>query len=101
VSGVSDKQVDLAPEAILEIEEAFDWYLERSPGAAEAFLVEIDQGLTLITTSPGLWPLFEAGARKYVLPNFPYNLIYREAADEIKVVAVAHHKRRPRYWIGR
>lgn len=101
MGGVSGKRIDLAPAAILEIEEAFGWYLERSPGAAEAFLIEIDQGLALVVASPGLWPLFEAGARKYVLPNFPYSLIYREAVDEIKVVAVAHHKRRPRYWIGR
>lgn len=101
MGGVSGKRIDLAPEATLEIEEAFDWYLERSPGAAEAFLVEIDQGLALIAASPGLWPLFDAGARKYVLPNFPYNLIYREVEDAIKVVAAAHHKRRPRYWVGR
>ena len=98
---MSVARVELAPEAILEIDEAFDWYLEKNPRASEAFLAEVDHGLTLISVSPQLWPFFEPGARKYVLPSFPYSLVYREVENGIKVIAVAHHKRRPRYWTSR
>jgi plasmid stabilization system protein ParE len=40
--------------------------------------------------------------RRFVLPRFPYSLIYRHlGADEVRILAVAHQKRRPRYWTGR
>ena len=92
---------DYLPEAVREIEDAFDWYLERSPRAAESFLREVDRAASLIASSPQVWPRFEAGTRRYVLPKFPYSLIFRERDDRIEIVAVAHHKRRPRYWRGR
>jgi len=35
------------------------------------------------------------------LTRFPYSLIYTESGDEIRILAVAHHSRRPGYWRGR
>ena len=98
---MSDPRVDVLRQARSEIDEAVDWYSDRSARAAEAFLRELDQGVRLIAQSAGVWPAFEAGTRRYVLPRYPYSIIYRERADGIEVVAVAHHKRRPEYWVGR
>jgi toxin ParE1/3/4 len=39
--------------------------------------------------------------RKFGLRRFRYNLIYAVDADEIVIVAVAHHRRRPDYWHAR
>ncbi|MGZ0076958.1 type II toxin-antitoxin system RelE/ParE family toxin [Methylomonas sp. ZR1] len=33
--------------------------------------------------------------------GFPYNVIFREVEDGIQILAVAHHRRRPLYWLGR
>jgi hypothetical protein len=33
-----------------------------------------------------------------VLRRFPFTIVYREAAQGIEVIAVAHAKRRPAYW---
>jgi plasmid stabilization system protein ParE len=41
------------------------------------------------------------GARRFVLHDYPYNLIYRVTPEAIIIVAVAHHSRRPGYWAGR
>jgi hypothetical protein len=30
--------------------------------------------------------------------NYPFDIVYRENADEIEIVAVAHHARKPMYW---
>jgi plasmid stabilization system protein ParE len=98
---VSSAKVEFTPEALWEIDDAFERYLERSHRAAEAFVREVDRAVALIASSPTIWPYFEAGTRRYVLRRFPYNIIYREILAGIEVVAVAHHKRRPRYWIGR
>jgi hypothetical protein len=40
-------------------------------------------------------------ARVLALHNFPYSLVYRIQGDEIRIVAVAHHSRRPGYWVER
>jgi hypothetical protein len=36
-----------------------------------------------------------------VLKRFPYDIVVRELSEEILVVAVAHHSRRPGYWRDR
>jgi len=98
---VSSAKVEFTPEALGEVDEAFARYLERSRQAAEAFVREVDRAVALVASSPTIWPHFEAGTRRYVLRKFPYNIVYREIPTGIEVVAVAHHKRRPRYWIRR
>ena len=39
--------------------------------------------------------------RRYVFRVYPYSLVYRLAGDEVTIVAVAHAKRKPGYWIAR
>jgi plasmid stabilization system protein ParE len=98
---VSAARVEFTPEALREIDDAFEWYFERSLKAAETFIAEATRALSLIASSPAIWPDFESGTRRYVLRKFPYSVIYRELNDGIEVIAMAHHKRRPRYWRGR
>ena len=99
---MSDAKVEFTPEALREIDDAFEWYFERSLQVAEAFVQEVDRAVALIASSPTIWPYFEAGTRRYVLSrNFPYDIVYREISAGIEVIAVAHHKRRPRYWLRR
>jgi plasmid stabilization system protein ParE len=98
---VSGAAIEFTPEALREIDDAFEWYLERNARAADAFVREVDSAVALIASSPTLWTHFEAGTRQYILRKFPYTLVYREVPTGIEVVAVAHHKRRPRYWIRR
>lgn len=95
---MSSEQVEYFPEARQELEDAFGWYLERNLQAADAFLREVDRAVAIIAAAPKVWPRFEAGTRRYVLQRFPYNVVYRETGRGIEVVAIAHHKRRPRYW---
>jgi toxin ParE1/3/4 len=98
VSAASDAKVEFTPEALREIDDAFEWYLERNSNAAEALMREVDSAVAWIARTPAVWPAFELGTRRYILRRFPYSLIYREIPDGIEVVAVAHHRRRPRYW---
>ena len=98
---MSAARVELTPEALREIDDAFEWYFERSIQAAESFVGEATNAFALIASAPTIWPHFEAGTRRYVLRKFPYSIIYRETQGGIEVIAIAHHKRRPRYWRGR
>lgn len=98
---MSDARVDWTPWAVRELEAALDWYLERSRRAAHAFAREVDSAVTIIASAPQVWPRFEAGTRRYLPRRYPYSIVYRETAQGVEVIAVAHHKRRPLYWRDR
>lgn len=89
------------PEAIAEARAARQWYASRSAGAAEAFVAELDVALDRIGEAPRTWPPYLAGTRRYLLRRFPFFVVFREVDDRVQIVAVAHARRQPGYWIGR
>jgi plasmid stabilization system protein ParE len=93
--------IEVLPEARLEIEDALEWYLARSVPAARRFIEVLDNALQIISQKPGVWPSFEAGTRRYVLDRYPYSVIHRQCDDRIEVVAIAHDRQKPKYWVGR
>ena len=87
-----------------EAEAAVRWYNERVPGLGDDFRVELLGAVDRIVRAPTLWPLsaFDRRARRFLLPRFPYGVVYVLAPDaSIVVMAVAHVRRRPRYWVSR
>lgn len=95
------RQLRIQAPAQEEINQAFNWYFERSPVAAGAFLAEIDACMSHIVEHPQLYPAYTTNTRRRVLSRFPYSVIFQEQEEFILVVAVAHAKRRPGYWQGR
>jgi len=95
------KPVAIHPAALAELRSAILWYLERNETAAFNFAVEVDRAVALVVQSPARWPAGERGTRKFVLQRFPFAIVYRELADSIQVLAVAHGRRRPGYWQDR
>lgn len=39
--------------------------------------------------------------RRVLLSKFPYAVLFLELADDIRIIAVAHLKRDPEYWLNR
>lgn len=92
------RSVELHPEALGDARSAYDWYFERNPSAAAAFLAEIDRAVEEITEAPERWPRFLFGTRRFVLRRYPFSVVYRVSGGTIQVVAFAHGRRRPGYW---
>jgi plasmid stabilization system protein ParE len=84
-----------------EINEAADFYDLECPGLGSVFIDEIQKAIERIAEYPEAAPLIRARVRKRALINFPYFLMYSVRQDEIRILAVAHQKRRPFYWYGR
>jgi plasmid stabilization system protein ParE len=85
-----------------EFTEALCWYAERSQRAAEGFDAEFDKALEAIRANPCQFPLCDERHRYYLMNRFPYQIIFREEpGNEVVVIAVAHAKRKPRYWARR
>jgi plasmid stabilization system protein ParE len=89
-------------EAWLDAQEARDWYAARSPFAARGFLLELADAVNAALAAPTWYPRGRANTRRYSFPGrYPYTLVYRLDGDEVEIVAVAHHKRDPDYWLHR
>jgi plasmid stabilization system protein ParE len=100
------KAVRLSDEAIDELLEAATWYRSRRPGLDSEFLAEVDRVLPLIGSSPASFPRLldlpkDLVIRRALLPRFPYAVIFMDLGEHIRVLAVAHAKRRPGYWLDR
>ncbi|WP_414717439.1 type II toxin-antitoxin system RelE/ParE family toxin [Steroidobacter sp.] len=76
-------------------------YEARAPGLGEDFILEVERVTAVLTELPPLGEKLDGVHRRIPLRRFPYGLIFRFDADIIRVVAVAHRRRRPRYWAPR
>jgi plasmid stabilization system protein ParE len=95
---MAPRQIDVHPEAVAEARAAAQWYRERSGLSADAFLAELDRAVDRIAENPERYPHYVRGTRRYFLQRFPFYLVYREVAEKLQIVAIAHGKRRPGYW---
>jgi len=94
-------EIRLHPTAEQELRAAYLWYLERNGIVAEALQLEIDHAMAVISESPNRWPRLTESERHYVLPRFPFSLVYRVEPQFVEVIAIAHQKRKPGYWSKR
>ncbi len=89
------------PAAEVDLNEAADWYEARREGLGLEFSQEVRKKIATLLEAPERWRLVN-GTRRVLLGRFPYAIVYREiSSDEIELVAVAHFKRRPKYWARR
>ena len=89
-------------EASQEVREAYLWYAECDRKTARLFAGEINLAIEKIRQSPERWPRYDGSVRRYVLHGFPFQIIYYlDAASTVYVLAVAHTRKRPGYWMRR
>jgi hypothetical protein len=98
---VARSRIAFHPEAADEILQARSWYRERSRRAEEGFLIELSHAIRQVTVAPLRWPRYKANTRRYVFARYPYSLVYRSYGDLVRVLAVAHDKRKTGYWTRR
>lgn len=84
-----------------EINEAADFYDLESPGLGSVFIEEVERAIENITQFPDAAPSIRGRVKKKALLKFPFSIIYSVKPDEIRLLAMAHQKRRPFYWRGR
>ena len=95
------RRLHFNPLAEAELFEAARWYDVRSPGQGGAFVAAVREATTRVMEAPRRWRLVR-GTRRYKMGRFPFAIIYRETSEEdVEIVAVAHVKRRQRYWSRR
>jgi toxin ParE1/3/4 len=92
----------VSPEADRELTEGALFYAhEGGAEVALAFIAEYERVLELLCAQPELGARWRSGRRRFPVRKFPYSIVYYVRGEEIRVIALAHHRRRPGYWAAR
>lgn len=89
-------------EARRETRQAVAYYEEQRENLGRELRIEIEAAVHRLRQNPQIYPFHDnQGIRKLVLRRFPFTLFFVELESTFWIAAVAHHKRRPGYWMGR
>jgi len=93
------------PLARRELLDAVAYYDNESSGLGSAFLDAVHNVVERLETHPHSGTSVDRQNRRGLVSRFPYQVIYQldrsAPADRLFILALAHSKRRPRYWAGR
>jgi plasmid stabilization system protein ParE len=88
-----------------EIDDAAAYYEAHREGTGARFIATVFATLDLLREHPHAGRPVQARRpdvelRQIKTPGFPYSIVYwyRSSVPEVLVIAIAHARRRPRYW---
>jgi plasmid stabilization system protein ParE len=88
----------LAPEAELDIAEAYAWYEARRPGLGEEFLSCVEACSEAICRTPDMHPVARESYRRALVRRFPYAVFYEYGRGRVTVYGVLHTAGDPDKW---
>lgn len=94
-------RIEFHPAALQELIDTVRYYETHLPGLGTDFKNEVDRSLGLLNENPDIGGVVEAPYRRLLLDRFPFAVIYRAGESTLRILAVAHQRRRPGYWKGR
>ena len=94
-------KLEFFPAAERELMEAADFYESKLRGLGIEFVEELERVAAVLMELPSLGERLDRIHRRVPLQRFPYAIIFRVDGEIVHVVAVAHRRRRPRYWTPR
>jgi hypothetical protein len=97
------REIEILAEAAQEAAEAARWYERERPGLGAEFQAAIEVAMDLLEESPvpsvpATGSAANRGVRRLILRRFPFDLIFVHSRSLVRVIAFAHHSRRPDYW---
>jgi len=90
------------PAAEAEHLESVAYFESKRPGLGASYLDEFEGIISNICNAPHRYPIeTQPDIRRIRMKKFPFTILFRKTSDDIQVLAVTHHRRRPQYWPGR
>ncbi|TFH32196.1 MAG: type II toxin-antitoxin system RelE/ParE family toxin [Myxococcales bacterium] len=91
------------PDAEAELQSAALWYEEKRHGLGIEFVAVVDRAFQSVLENPEACSVWRPDRlyRKRSLKRFPYIVFFGVDEATVEIVAVAHAKRRPGYWLNR
>ena len=82
--------------------EAIAFYESRQIGLGAAYLAEFEEIMVNVVSAVHRYRIKrKPNIRDVSLKQFPFTIIFREVGGDVQVLAVAHKRRRPDYWVKR
>jgi toxin ParE1/3/4 len=94
-------KVEFFPAAENELSEAAEYYEAKVRGLGIDLILEVERIVAVLIEIPSLGEKLDPVHRRISLRRFPYGIIFRRDGDVVRVIAVAHRRRKPRYWASR
>ena len=91
------KEQSFHHEASAELEATVEFYESRLEGLGIRFLAAVESAIERISAWPESESPLSESLIKMIVSGFPYSIIYRETENQILLLALAHHYRRPGY----
>jgi plasmid stabilization system protein ParE len=88
----------IAPEAELDIAEAYVWYEGRRIGLGEEFLGSVDAAMERICRHSLIYPVVYETYRRALIRRFPFAIFFESTETTVIVYAVFHTARDPQKW---
>lgn len=92
------KRATFHAEADAEVIEAARYCEAKAPGLGLSFLLDVEDAVRQVRTHPEAYQVIAGDVRHSLLRRFPYSILFAFEPDRIRVLAVAHQRRRPGYW---
>jgi toxin ParE1/3/4 len=93
-------------EADAEYRLAGRWYEARREHLGIEFFDAVDATIDQITAMPGAGAMVrqlpaDLTVRRRAVQRFPYHVVYLELPTHVRILAIAHDRRKPSYWNDR
>jgi plasmid stabilization system protein ParE len=90
------------PAAEAEHLETVAYYELKTPGLGATYLANFEVVMKIICAAPHKYPIAQRpDVQRKRMDKFPFTILFRVVHNSVQILAVAHHRRRPTYWLGR
>jgi toxin ParE1/3/4 len=77
------------------------YYEKEKRGLGARFAAAVEEAVARALNCPLAGSVSSKNTRRVFLKGFPFAVVYRPEDGGIRVFALAHHSRRPGYWLSR
>jgi plasmid stabilization system protein ParE len=97
------RRIRVEPEAEAELQAAAEWYEAQQAGFGFELLAQAQAAYQRIAEGEhgAPFPGTQTGARRVPVSRFPLWIVFIERSGEVVIIAYAHERRRPGYWLTR
>jgi plasmid stabilization system protein ParE len=94
-------QVSWHDAAIADSAEAAEYYDARQAGRGLKFSQALRLAVAAILDAPDGYEVVFGRVRRFIVDGYPYGVFYRLSGDVIRIIAVKHHSRDPKFGLRR
>jgi len=89
------------PAAELELLKEVAYYSSARDGLGVKFEQAVEVAIQSALEHPEAGAPWPKSTRSRLVKGFPFSVVYRASTTEFLIVAIAHHRRAPGYWVTR